>query len=60
MDQAQVMHVVSKADNAVHATVGLRPIEEALSPSSIRVATSLISLTSNNLSYASGGDSLHW
>ncbi|KAM3074779.1 hypothetical protein ACMFMG_008195 [Clarireedia jacksonii] len=60
MDQAQVMHVVSKADNAVHAAVGLKPTDEVLAHSSIRVATCLISLMSNNLSYARGGDFLHW
>jgi hypothetical protein len=60
MDQVQIMHVVSKADNAVTATVELKPTDRPLASSSIRVATSLISLSSNNLSYARGGDLLHW
>ncbi|PQE20810.1 hypothetical protein CJF30_00002132 [Rutstroemia sp. NJR-2017a BBW] len=60
MDQVQIMHVVSKANNAVTATVELKPTDRPLASSSIRVATSLISLSSNNLSYARGGDFLHW
>jgi len=57
------VHVVSKADNAQHATFALEtPFSPAvgLRPSSIRVRTLLVSLTSNNLSYARGGHFLHW
>ena len=57
------VHVVSKTDNAGHATFNLQ-IESLptvqLAPSSIRVRTLLVSLTSNNLSYARGGHFLHW
>ena len=56
------VHVVSKLDNNQHATFTL---PEALAPtklaaSSVRVKTQLISLTSNNLSYAALGDALKW
>lgn len=53
--------VVSKVDNEQHATFTLQnsPAVE-LPSSSIRVHTLLVSLTSNNLSYARGGHSLHW
>lgn len=57
------VHVVSKADNQEHAVATLdRPEYEShgLSTSSVRVQPLLISLTSNNLSYARGGDFLHW
>ena len=57
------VHVVSKVDNEQHATFTLQtPSSPAveLSPSSIRVRTLLVSLTSNNLSYARGGHFLHW
>ncbi|KAL2814056.1 hypothetical protein BDW59DRAFT_24137 [Aspergillus cavernicola] len=56
-------HVVSKADNQEHAVATLdRPEYEshALAASSVRVRPLLIALTSNNLSYARGGDFLHW
>lgn len=57
------VHVVSKADNREHAVVTLdRPEDEShsLAESSVRVQPLLIALTSNNLSYARGGDFLHW
>lgn len=57
------VHVVSKVDNEQHATftfpTASSPAVE-LPPSSIRIRVLLVSLTSNNLSYARGGHSLHW
>lgn len=55
------VHVVSKADNAKHATCRVNQTWGNLPVSSIRVRTQLISLTSNNLSYArNGGPPLNW
>jgi hypothetical protein len=57
------VHVVSKADNLEHAVATLNHPEyesHNLATSSVRVRPLLISLTSNNLSYARGGDFLHW
>ncbi|KFY61870.1 hypothetical protein V496_04829 [Pseudogymnoascus sp. VKM F-4515 (FW-2607)] len=53
--------VVSKVDNEQHATFTLQnSLAVELPSSSIRVRTLLVSLTSNNLTYARGGHSLHW
>lgn len=52
--------MVSKSDNNVHATFTLDMELRDLAPSSIRVRIFLISLTSNNLSYARLGDFMHW
>ncbi|KAI9794291.1 MAG: hypothetical protein M1833_000434 [Piccolia ochrophora] len=57
------VHVVSKKDNAQHATFPLQAGSWPnidLPPSSIRVRTVFVGLTSNNLSYARGGHFLHW
>ncbi|CZT51342.1 uncharacterized protein RSE6_12472 [Rhynchosporium secalis] len=56
------IHVVSKLDNNKHATFELPTSSQRreLKPSSILVRPALISLTSNNLSYARGGSMLHW
>lgn len=57
------VHVVSKADNQKHAVAALDTLHDeshSLAPSSVRVWPLLIALTSNNLSYARGGDLLHW
>lgn len=54
------MHVVSKHDNAKHASFQLDDEMPPLAASSLRVRTQLIALTSNNLSYARGGSILHW
>lgn len=56
------VHVVSKQDNTRHAACKLpdtQPRSE-LAPSSVRVRAELVSLSSNNLSYARGGTLLHW
>jgi hypothetical protein len=54
-------HVVSKQDNRQHASLKLQAAAQSeLSESSVRVRTLLISLTSNNLSYARMGQFLHW
>ncbi|KAL2855240.1 hypothetical protein BJX68DRAFT_274188 [Aspergillus pseudodeflectus] len=54
------VHVVSKSNNANHATFSLPPPTAPLPASSIRVRASLLSLSSNNLTYALLGDMLHW
>ena len=57
-------HIVSKSDNRVHATFSVDkstyPELKHLSPGSVRVQPVVISLTSNNLSYARLGEMLHW
>ncbi|KAJ5971383.1 uncharacterized protein N7479_001301 [Penicillium vulpinum] len=55
------VHVVSKLDNRQHASfdIGVATQRE-LSGSSVRIRTQLISLTSNNLTYASMGGFLRW
>ncbi|KAF9884958.1 hypothetical protein FE257_000868 [Aspergillus nanangensis] len=62
MTSTDTVHLVSKADNCENVTVSLptaaAPAE--LPPSSISVRPILLGLTSNNLSYARGGDLLHW
>ncbi|KAH8892145.1 hypothetical protein GQ53DRAFT_793943 [Thozetella sp. PMI_491] len=58
------IHVVNKLDNGNHATciIGSEPSGYAasLGQSSIRARPFLLSLSSNNLSYARGGDHMHW
>ena len=56
------VHVVSKVDNQVHAvaTLDRSTYHHDLDASSVRVQPLLITLSSNNLSYARGGDLLHW
>lgn len=60
------IHVVSKQDNTRHATCKLpgsadaQPRHSALAPSCVRARVELVSLSSNNLSYARGGMLLHW
>ncbi|CEN62040.1 hypothetical protein ASPCAL08682 [Aspergillus calidoustus] len=54
------VHVVSKLDNRQHATMQVTAPTDPLKPSSIRVRTTLIGLTSNNLTYAMGGSFLGW
>ncbi|KAF5857283.1 hypothetical protein ETB97_006008 [Aspergillus alliaceus] len=57
------VHVVSKGNNWEHAVATLDDHEyekHSLPPSCVRVRPVLTSLTSNNLSYARGGEVLHW
>jgi hypothetical protein len=55
------VHVVSKLDNRQHATFDVEIAgQRELSDSSVRIRTQLISLTSNNLTYALMGEFLHW
>ncbi|KAJ6186545.1 hypothetical protein N7519_007846 [Penicillium mononematosum] len=54
------VHVVSKLDNRQHASFDFEVAVKELSESSVRIRTQLISLTSNNLTYALMGDFLHW
>ncbi|KAL4735957.1 hypothetical protein BDV11DRAFT_173372 [Aspergillus similis] len=55
------IHVVSKSNNRQHATFDLQPSDPSpLKQSSVRVRSSLLSLTSNNLTYALYGTFLRW
>ena len=54
------MHVVSKRDNAKHASFQLDVKLPPLASSSLRIRPRLIAITFNNLSYAQGGTFLHW
>lgn len=56
------VHVINKLDNNQHTTIQL-PQDAGLgklAESSVRVRTQLISLSSNNLTYAEMGTMLHW
>jgi hypothetical protein len=57
-------HAVSKSDNRVHATFSLDkstyPEQQLLPAGCVRVQPVVISLTSNNLSYARLGEMLRW
>lgn len=58
---SETIHVVNKADNRQHAVVNLdSSLDEELPVSALRARPILLGLTSNNLSYARGGDLLHW
>jgi Protein of unknown function (DUF2855) len=54
------IHVVSKHDNAKHASFQLESQMLPLAASSLRVRTRLIAITFNNLTYAQAGSFLHW
>lgn len=55
------VHVVSKLDNRQHATFDVEANAQGdLAQSSIRIRPLLISLTSNNLTYAQLGGILRW
>lgn len=55
------VHVVSKLDNRQHASFNQEAAaQRELSDSSVRIRTQLISLTSNNLTYARMGGFLRW
>ncbi|KAJ5183783.1 hypothetical protein N7492_001399 [Penicillium capsulatum] len=54
------VHVVSKKNNQQHATFTLHTPPRKLPDSSVRVRVQLISLSSNNLSYARMGEALRW
>lgn len=56
------VHVVSKLDISQHATfpVPAAAGPQQLAPSSLRVKTQLITLSSNNLTYAKLGSALGW
>ncbi|PKX91135.1 DUF2855 family protein [Aspergillus novofumigatus IBT 16806] len=57
----EMIHVVCKADNRQHAVVNIpSSIDQKLPSSSLRARPIFLGLTSNNLSYARGGDLLHW
>ncbi|EQB43454.1 hypothetical protein CGLO_17884 [Colletotrichum gloeosporioides Cg-14] len=52
--------VISKKDLTKHETISVNLSLPPLAPSSIRARSTLIAITSNNLSYAKLGDMLHW
>ncbi|KAL4794346.1 hypothetical protein BDV19DRAFT_197448 [Aspergillus venezuelensis] len=54
------IHIISKTDNSQHKTITIPAPTHALAPSSVRVRPSLLSLSSNNLTYALGGTWLKW
>ncbi|KAJ5781097.1 hypothetical protein N7457_006257 [Penicillium paradoxum] len=55
------VHVVSKLDNRQHASFNVEAAAPGeLADSSVRIRTTLISLTSNNLTYALMGGFLRW
>ncbi|KAL2825741.1 hypothetical protein BDW59DRAFT_145868 [Aspergillus cavernicola] len=54
------IHVVSKSDNRQHTAFQIPAPTDPLKPSSIRLKTALLGLTSNNLTYALGGTQLRW
>jgi hypothetical protein len=55
------VHVVSKLDNSQHSSFDVQSIPQAALPeSSVRLRPLLISLSSNNLSYARMGELLRW
>ncbi|GFF41977.1 hypothetical protein IFM51744_04987 [Aspergillus udagawae] len=57
----EMIHVVCKADNSQHAAVSIPSlVDQKLPSSTLRARPVLLGLTSNNLSYARGGDLLHW
>ncbi|PIG89900.1 hypothetical protein AARAC_003524 [Aspergillus arachidicola] len=63
MSQTETIHVISKKDNSQHAVVTIdNPSSDTrqLPPSSVRVRPLILSLSSNNLSYARAGELLHW
>ncbi|KAJ0163821.1 hypothetical protein CTA2_2316 [Colletotrichum tanaceti] len=54
------IHVVSKRDISKHETLAVNLPLPQLAESSIRIRTSLVGITSNTVTYAKFGDSLHW
>ncbi|KAJ5555682.1 hypothetical protein N7535_008116 [Penicillium sp. DV-2018c] len=54
------VHVVSKLDNRQHASFNFEAAQSELGESSVRIRPLLLSLTSNNLTYALMGGFLHW
>ncbi|KAL4905558.1 hypothetical protein BDW74DRAFT_177927 [Aspergillus multicolor] len=54
------IHLISKANNAEHLAIDAPLHLPTLKPSSVRIRSSLLSLTSNNLSYALLGTFMHW
>ncbi|WYZ43495.1 hypothetical protein EsH8_VI_001194 [Colletotrichum jinshuiense] len=54
------IHIISKRDLSKHETLAVDLPLAQLASSSIRVRTSLIGITTNNLTYAKLGDLLQW
>ncbi|KAL1648448.1 hypothetical protein SLS58_002203 [Diplodia intermedia] len=57
---ANLIHAISKHDNSRHAVFPVPENTTPLAPDSIRVRTTLITLSSNNLTYARLGTPLSW
>lgn len=57
---AVTIHVVSKRNIGQNATCAISADTHPLAAGSVRVSTELISVTTNNLTYARGGTALHW
>lgn len=61
MPSTAKVHVISKVNNTVHTTVTTDTTHfPPLAANSVRVRTSLVSLTANNLTYARFGDLYGW
>ncbi|KAE8151901.1 hypothetical protein BDV25DRAFT_171026 [Aspergillus avenaceus] len=62
MAQTETVHVISKTDNRQHAVVhvDVSSVAGELAPSTIRVRPHVLSLSTNNLTYALLGTMLHW
>lgn len=54
------VHAILKSDNAQHASYPLSVSPKPLADNSVRVRVRMVSLTSNNLSYARGGTMFRW
>lgn len=57
---SETARIVSKAQYNEQIFISIPAPTSPLAPSSLRVKTVLIGLTSNNISYCAGGDFLHW
>ncbi|KAL0261729.1 hypothetical protein SLS55_003159 [Diplodia seriata] len=57
---ANLIHAISKHDNSHHAVFPVPENNTPLAPNSVRVRTTLITLSSNNLTYARLGTTWGW
>lgn len=60
MAASETLRVVSKAQYNQQTFISIPTLMTPLAPSSVRVQTKLLALTSNNLAYCAAGDLLHW
>lgn len=54
------VHAISKKDNSKHVVYNIPPTSESPVANSVRVKSHIISLSSNNMTYARMGDILNW